>query len=498
MPQRSSAGERRSWAAADIRAKKYPLSIELIIEEWNNAERHHATKFRVEYHQTPEGDFDMITICNGDGEADVSRLTAAAETSGSTTSMYGKGLEITREKRGKPGDPFSASWKRKGRSVFHRFSNIEEGTEAHELDELLSPWSAREEHGFQHKTVLRSRKLQTVGDIQGVTIKDLAMATRETICVHTSQGILDRVTIEVKVYDAAGVEVSSMNSKCPTDPWVSFVEECEKSKDCIVSPPISTVISGIVSVDEVKTSEIKVGLKFMHKKIPAKKSMPNFPRWGVTSMSWCFIEVFGFYIPVPLYEVLGKKQHGSSLNGRIAAVTIEGDLKDRPTPASTRTSFRQDCLVYQELQKRIQGLRPHGWDDWTPRTPTPPPAPAPLPAPVPAPAPQDEEWIETPHGRSIRNEMPRNAGETDKEYVKRIKNNRSSRNSKAKKTSRSSSISSEPAPQTEAVVPPIQIPALPASPRAPAYETDVRAIVGTDLSEEKIQALLALIVRATA
>lgn len=143
----------------------------------------------------------------------------------------------------------------------------------------------------------------------------------------------------------------------------------------------------------------------------------------------------------------------------------------------------------------FQSLKPSGWVKYTKEDKVPAP---PVPAPAPAPTSQDEDWIETAHGRSIRNEKPRNAGETDKEYVARIKNNRNSRKSKAKKTSRSSSISSEPAPQTEAVVPPIQIPTLPASPRAPAYETDIRAIVGSDLSEEKIQALLALIVRATA
>jgi hypothetical protein len=104
------------------------------------------------------------------------------------------------------------------------------------------------------------------------------------------------------------------------------------------------------------------------------------------------------------------------------------------------------------------------------------------------------------YGWSFRGEKARNEGESDKDYIKRIKTNRYSREYKKlgpKKTSRSSSVSSEPPADNDVVVPvAINVPVLPPSPKAPAYEADVRAIMlGTDELEKKIQDILAIIAR---
>jgi hypothetical protein len=218
------------------------------------------------------------------------------------------------------------------------------------------------------------------------------------------------------------------------------------------------------------------------------------------------VDVFGFLIPVPLHTALNQVHHPSSMNRRVAFMFPRGDdVLSRPMPASTRTSFVSTCPIWQACLALFQEQKPSNWVKWEKKsTATPPvvPAPAPVaPAPAPAPAPaQAPSWeddrVDTPHGWSFRGEKARNEGESDKDYIKRIKTNRYSREYKKlgpKKTSRSSSVSSEPPVDTDAVAPlVIDVPVLPASPKVSAYEAEVRKLVGDKLAEEVIQSLLAL------
>jgi hypothetical protein len=304
-------------------------------------------------------------------------------------------------------------------------------------------------------------------DIQGVVIQDIPAAIREIITVHTSQPHLDKLTITVSAYDSAGKLMNHLNSKDENDLWASFVDVCG-AKSITSYDPVSTTIAGRkYPRRENPTKDLHLTMQFLNVKIPTKKSLPNFPRWGTTSVAAVFADVFGFYIPIPLHEALNKAPHGASQNGRIAIVKPQGDVDSRPTPASTRTSFVQTCEIYQAVLEKLQSLKPSGWDQYQKdKSVSPPPRVAPVV--VPTHAAEEEKWVPTAHGLSIQWESERKEGEEDKEYIERVKRNQYSRKSKAKK--RRASADTPPSVETAEPEPVlrVQIPELPSSPVADA------------------------------
>lgn len=481
-----SVGTARSFHAADIHPHKYPLGLELLMEEVINSKRHGATKIDITYREVEEG-YMADVLCNSVGDATIERMRSPAQFSGGTTSMYGVGLWITRLKRGRPGDTFLCAWKKSGWDWFYQYSPTDSGTEAKGLHDALSPWKARADRGFLHRTLLRHESLMSAGNIEGVSLSELSKATREILCVHMCQSTIDSLVVTVSVINKAGELVSSIKSNDTRAPWKAFETVCRdraQSKDTL-----SLVVSG---GRKEGAQDLPIDLEYIRL---TKTTDPNFPRWDVPSTSHLFVEVFGFIIPVPLYTALNRAYHPSSMNRRVAFMTPRSaDVASRPTPASTRTSFLQTCPVWQECLRKFQEVKPSGWVKWAKEDKAmPPPVPDPVPTPDPAPAPpQGDEWITTPYGQSLRGESERREAEDDKAYLKRIKINRYSRIYK-KKTSRSNSVSSGDGAAT--TVPAIQIPPeppivlLPASP-APTFEDEIRTLV-PGLTEDVYQRIFA-------
>lgn len=415
---RMSKGNERLIAGADIRARKYPLALELTMEEVINSERHGATQMDIKFCENAEGNIDMTVKDDGDGKADISRLTVPAEKNGGGTSMYAAGLRIAQLKRAGAGVSYTACWKEAGNPWFNRFSDKEDGTKSIRLDDASSPWKTNDEHGFVHKTTIYPENLAPVLDIAGVTINDIVPAMREIITVMSSQAKLDKIEFHVTAYDRSGKKVGESNSKEKADTWKSFVEVFHDYPTCTNYPPVTTVVKG-----ENGKKDQNITMKFMYTKIPKNKNILNFPRWGVTSVAYVFFDVFGFYIPVPLHEALNKAAHGASQNGRIAIVENScDDVDSRPTPASTRTSFVQTCPNYWAVLKSFRANKAAGWDQYIkePAAPAPPPAPEP-----------DAPEVVLP--KKIYPGDARKEGETDEEHQARIKKNEASRKSKAAK-----------------------------------------------------------------
>lgn len=480
---RMSKGNERLIACADIRGRKYPLGLELTMEEVINSERYGATRMDIEFRENAEGNIDMCAKDSGNGDVNISRLTAPAENNGGGTSMYGAGLHTTRLKRAGPGVSYTACWKVAGNPWFNRFSDKEDGTKSIRLDDASSPWKSADEHGFVHKTTIYSENLAPVLDIAGVTINDIVPAIREIITVMTSQTKLNNIEFRITAYDRSGKKVGESNSKDKADPWKSFVEVFQSYPSCTKYPPVTTTVEGHEVAKKGRTKDLDITMKFVHAKIPKNKNIPNFPRWGVTSVAYVFFDVFGFYIPVPIHEALDKAVHGASQNGRIAIVDIScDDVDSRPTPSSTRTSFVQTCPNYKAVLKSFRDHKPTGWDQYSKE-------PA---APAPPSVPDAPEVV--PAKKSYPGDA-RKEGETDEEYQARLKRNEASRKSKAaKKTgSRRNSDSSQDSSSSPPDVWLPVVPDLPVSPVAPEVKArdELVRIMGVETPAHILDALMA-------
>ena len=392
-------GTQRLIANADIKHHYFPLSLFLFREELMNSVRYNAKRIWILATELPDGSVQFRVQDDGTGDASRDRLSGPAASNGGGTARYGAGLPITRLKRGNEGDAWSVAWKKAGTDRVEIMTNDLEVSRLR-LSDPDQPWTAPEDHGFVHTTVIRPAKLE------GVTLATLAPTLREITCVSTQKATLQGLEISIEVKDKTGATVAKVNSKDAADPWITFKEAVEQRTNTKVWAT-TTITRGSVriTVSYVEVKGLKKG-EFIH----------GFPHYGAVGAPHAMLAMEGFVVAdMPLHQALDRKEHGSSQNKKYLFATfdlVEGetDVERLPRPASTKTSFVPDCPIYQDCMEQIRNARPPKWADWKKDAPESPPssdggseptappkkrgrpakvaAPAPAPAPEPAPAPK--------------------------------------------------------------------------------------------------------------
>lgn len=431
----------RTISCADIKPQVYPLSLELLGEEFMNSSRYGATKLNITFRQMASGDYGMEVRCNSTGNVDRARLLSPSAVNGGGTSRYAAGLPVARLKRGNPGDAYEVLWKKADESWYHAVTNTEDGTSPKRLNTPASPWTSAAEHGFIHRCLLRKETLEKFGEAKGVTIDGIPTAVQEICCVKMMPDTLESLDITVTVFNEAGAMVGTSNSR--EHRWMPFETALTQVSDRVKTD---------YRVSQPVTEKLNTDTRYLHVSIPKGTPVPGFPRYGVTNLSWTFIGADGFYTAVPTKDTLDRASHASSLSGRVifAKLSIEegADVDSYPTPASTKNSFLGTCPVYRRLLACLNAAKPAGYAVFAKKSATPAPARTTPPAPTKVPrgvVAANEQWHETTHGRSIVGESDRKKDEDEKKYLQRIGQNRSSKKSKSKRKEGSSSAATSPA-----------------------------------------------------
>lgn len=441
-PTRIAPGTERLISCANITPQLYPLSLELLLEEWMNSFRYGATKVTMTFRLRADKHYDLEVRCNSSGRADRGRLMSPSASNGGGTSRYAAGLPVSRLKRGNPGDAYEVLWKKANEMWYHAVTNTEDGTSPKGLDGAASPWTSAAEHGFIHRCLLRKETLEKFGDAKAVAMDGIVPAIQEICCVKMMPDTLESLNITVRVVNEAGVVVATSNSK--EHRWIAFETALTQVNEQVMMDH---------RISQPVTDQLSTETRYLHVSIPKGSHVPGFPRYGVTNMSWTFIGADGFYTAIPTKDTLDRASHASSLSGRVifAKLSIEegAGVESYPTPASTKNSFLGTCPVYRTLLTCLNASKPAGYAVFSRKASAPAPvrksAPAPAAKPPRGVVASNEQWHETTHGRSIVGESDRKKDEDEKKYLQRIGQNRSSKKSKSKRKEGSSSAATSPA-----------------------------------------------------
>lgn len=350
-------GTQRLIAKADIKHHLFPMSLFLTREEFMNLVRYGAKNAWVHVIEQADGSLLFRVQCDGTGNASRERLLAPAESNGGGTSRYAAGLPVARLKRGDMDSFWSVAWKTENSDRVNYMSNDHEVTRYPLNEPDYHPWTTREQHGFVHTTTILPAKLE------GVTLDQVAPILREILCASMNPETLENLHIELRVTNKEGATVAALDSKSPTDRWMTLEEAV------LVHPN-----TRVWAEETIEHEHVVITAKYVEVSKAALKGknafIPNFPHYGTASSPHALLSMEGFVVADPrIHEAMCAKPHPSSQNRKYLFVKFalkpdDTDVDHLPTPASTKTSFLNDCPIYKACMEQVRAKQPAGWLSW--------------------------------------------------------------------------------------------------------------------------------------
>jgi len=407
---RYNVAQARKDRSAAVSHPFYPLALFLLKESITNSIRFGANVFNISFtwDDTLQA-WKVETQDDGSGDADFERMNGPAEENGETTSRYGFG-DWARQVFGdasnelpairiakKSGDEYARS------IVTGPIPLMWDPRDLYYMDPKC-PFDSAESHGFYNMNHI-SRDA-----IPGIGADDLLAVFREIVTVGFDQETLDRLNINVTIN---GELVS--NSHDPK--WDSYETALMKKAGITVNDDgMKTVLAGNVNMS-------------VHKVRHQLGTILNFPHYGVRSLetSLGFMFQDGILIEeLPIYEVVGLASHKTNQMGckafiKVGLVDPTLPETEKPTPASTKTSYIPTCPVYMACRAALVKVRDNKWITDKPRKP----AMAPTPEEKKAKAKADAE------AKKVANEAKKAKAKADAEAKKSVRPSLAARKAEA-------------------------------------------------------------------
>jgi len=388
------AGVQRAFEHIDLQHPYFPVALYLYREQLMNAVRHHATKMTIVHKEQPNGNFHVTMRCNGDGNADETRINNPSEESGQGTSRYGFGQLMMRLKAAGSSEPWIATWKKKGDLFFQTLSNQNAKVSTQNI-KTGATWETEDSHGFSFGFILRR---EVLGECKNYMI---AHTLRELFCMSMTSATLASVHIRVEVLDKEGnpykEELAPPKLKKNGEPRkqkreariTGIVDSIEENWLSIISILEQNHEGEYPKVTHTLSSQAISEAKYYRLNIPKGKTCahPFLPTYTAKKAQFALMIQEGFIIDLALTTALDKAHHAASLNGRFVTVEVDRPLDSITLPDESGLSpaeimrrkekIRQDSTMtpasskmtysgplYDEVLKLVREQRPKNWDTY--------------------------------------------------------------------------------------------------------------------------------------
>ena len=361
---RYNVAQARKDRSAAVIHPFFPMALFLLKESITNSVRFGASVFNISFTWNESFQaWKVETQDDGSGDADFDRMNGPAEDNGESTSRYGFG-DWARQVFGDASNELPAARIAKKAGEEYACSVVTgpipilwDPRDLYYMDPKC-PFKSVDSHGFYNLNHIHKNA------IPGISADDLLAVFREIVTVGFDQDILDALCINVSING----EIVS-NSLDPK--WDSYETALMKKAGITVNDDgMKTVLAGNVSMD-------------VHKVRHQLGSILNFPHYGVRSLetSLGFMFQDGILIEeLPIYEVVGlaspkTNQMGCKAFIKVGLVDPTLPETEKPTPASTKTSYIPTCPIYIACRAALVKVRDNKWITDKPRKPAMAPTP---------------------------------------------------------------------------------------------------------------------------